>query len=139
MLIHNAQIHTSNMRKKLEISLIFGIALVIATNVAVAAGLPPACAQLARAYDICTRDYLQFVALVEPASLPELKQTFREGDIGEMWKRAMREVGPEKTAVACASPEVKGKFISSLSGLPVAMGFRGGDGRRCAQAINDIR
>jgi hypothetical protein len=127
------------MHKKLGISLTVGIALIAATNSVVAAELPPACAQLARAYDICTRDYLQFVALVEPASLPELKQTFKDGDIGEMWKRAMREVGAEKTAVACASPEVKGKFISALSGLPVAMGFSGGDGRRCAQAISNIR
>ncbi|MFJ2995580.1 hypothetical protein [Pandoraea sp. NPDC087047] len=127
------------MHKKLEISLTVGIALIAVTNSVVSAELPPACAQLARAYDICTRDYLEFVALVEPASLPAIKQTFKEGDIGGMWRKAMRQVGAEKTAVACASSEVKGQFISSLSGLPVVMGFKGGDGRRCAQAISDIR
>lgn len=99
--------------------------------------IPPACAQLTRAVEICTTDFQAFQELTNPAAAkgngfdPKLLET--------QVRAGIQREGVQAIAERCATEQVKNKILGSLSNSASAMAMAGGDPRHCMRALQQIK
>ena len=99
--------------------------------------LPPACAQLTRASEICLTDFNAFEELTSPATAKDNKL-----DPKLMEKKARAAIqtdGAQVVAERCATERVKNEVLGYLSSTASTMAMLGGDPRRCMRAFQQIR
>ncbi|WP_061937876.1 hypothetical protein [Collimonas pratensis] len=99
--------------------------------------MPPACAQLTRAFEICSTDFQAYQELTNPAAAKdnELDPKQLEG----LLRVAIQKKGMQAVAEGCATEKMKNPILDSLVNTASAMAMAGGNPRRCMRAIQQIR
>lgn len=99
--------------------------------------MPPACAQLIKAFEICTTDFHAFEVLTSPATAKDHEIDPKQLEV--TIRASIQKVGLQVTAERCASEKAKNEILRSVSNLASSMAMLGGDPRRCMRAFQQIR